>query len=154
MKTLRQSRILELIKNNSIETQSELLEFLRKDGYNVTQATVSRDIKEMRLIKVLGNDGSYRYAAESITPVDEESHSYLFTTAVTGVECAHNLVVIKTRSGMAQAVCAALDATGRVGVMGSIAGDDTIFVAHRTDAGALSLVAELKKLISGKNPIV
>ena len=77
--------------------------------------------------------------------------SDLFSTAVTGVEFAHTLVVIKTRSGMAQAVCAALDSTYRIGVIGSIAGDDTIFVAARTDAAAANLVSDLKKMISGKN---
>jgi len=151
MKTLRQTKILDLIKNNSIETQSELLELLKAEGFNVTQATVSRDIKEMRLVKVLGDDGRYRYASDAITSEEDESHSYLFSTAVTGVEFAHTLVVIKTRSGMAQAVCAALDSTYRVGVIGSIAGDDTIFVAARTDAAAANLVSDLKKMISGKN---
>ena len=151
MKTLRQTKILDLIKNNSIETQSELLELLKAEGFNVTQATVSRDIKEMRLVKVLGDDGRYRYASDAITSEEDESHSYLFSTAVTGVEFAHTLVVIKTRSGMAQEVCAALDSTYRIGVIGSIAGDDTIFVAARTDAAAANLVSDLKKMISGKN---
>lgn len=151
MKTLRQSKIFELIKNNSIETQSELLEMLQREGYNVTQATVSRDIKEMRLIKVLDSDGSYKYASEKVLAADEESNAYLFSTAVTSVEYSHILVVIKTRSGMAQAVCAALDSTHRAGVMGSIAGDDTIFVATRTDSAAAVLVSDLKKLISAKN---
>ncbi len=151
MKTHRQTRILELIKNNSIETQTELLEMLRRDGYNVTQATVSRDIKELRLIKVLDADGKYKYAYDTSTGEDEESHSYLFSTAVTGVEYSHSLAVIKTHSGMAQAVCAALDSMQRAGVMGSIAGDDTIFVATRTDAAAAALVSELRELINTRN---
>ncbi len=153
MKTLRQTKILDLIKNNSIETQSELLELLKAEGFKVTQATVSRDIKEMRLIKVLDNDGKYRYASDTISAAEDESHAYLFSTAVTGVEVTHTLVVIKTRSGMAQAVCAALDSTYRVGVIGSIAGDDTIFVAARTDAAAANLVSDLKKMISEKNTL-
>lgn len=153
MKTLRQTKIIDLIKNNSIETQSELLELLKAEGFKVTQATVSRDIKEMRLIKVLGEDGKYRYASDTVSSGEDESHAYLFSTAVTGVEFAHTLVVIKTRSGMAQAVCAALDSTYRVGVIGSIAGDDTIFVAARTDAAAANLVSDLKKMISEKNTL-
>ena len=153
MKTLRQTKILDLIKNNSIETQSELLELLKAEGFKVTQATVSRDIKEMRLIKVLDNDGKYRYASDTISAAEDESHAYLFSTAVTRVEVTHTLVVIKTRSGMAQAVCAALDSTYRVGVIGSIAGDDTIFVAARTDAAAANLVSDLKKMISEKNTL-
>ena len=151
MKTLRQTKILELIKNNSIETQSDLLEMLRKDGFNVTQATVSRDIKEMRLIKVLDSSGTYKYAYDKVTNTEEMSNSYLFSTAVTSIDYAHNLVVIKTGVGMAQAVCAALDSIQRPGVMGSIAGDDTIFVATRPESASASLVADLKKLITGNN---
>lgn len=151
MKTRRQARILELIKENDVETQSELLDMLKNDGFHVTQATVSRDIKEMRLIKILSGSGSYKYASEMIQNDDRESHSYLFATAVISVESSHNLVVIKTRTGMAQAVCAALDATERSGVLGTIAGDDTIFVATRTDSVSASLVSDLKRLVNEKN---
>ena len=151
MKTRRQERILELIKEHHIETQSELLEMLRKDGFHVTQATVSRDIKEMRLIKILGPNGTYQYAAEMLSGEEPPSHSYLFSTAVVSVDSAHTLVVIKTQIGMAQAVCAALDATDRSGVLGTIAGDDTIFVATRTDSVALTLVADIKKMMTVKN---
>ena len=150
MKTHRQSKILELIRNNNVETQADLLEMLRNDGFNVTQATVSRDIKEMRLIKILSGSGTYKYASEVVQNDERESHSYLFSTAVTSVESAHNLVVIKTRTGMAQAVCAALDATDRAGVLGTIAGDDTIFVATRTDSVSASLVNDLKRLMNDR----
>ena len=150
MKAHRQARILELISNNSVETQSELLDMLRKDGYNVTQATASRDIKEMRLIKVLDKGGTYKYACDTINAAQDSAHFYLFSTSVLSIDYSHNLVVIKTGSGMAQAVCAALDSTRRSGVLGSIAGDDTIFVAVRTDAAAAALAADLKKLISGR----
>ena len=151
MKTKRQARILELIKEHDIETQSDLLEMLKEDGYNVTQATVSRDIKEMRLIKLLGMNGVYKYAAEAVTNEEQQSHSYLFSTAVISVDHAHTLVVIKTQTGMAQAVCAALDATARAGVLGSIAGDDTIFVATRADSVSVALVSDIKKMMSDKN---
>lgn len=151
MKTGRQAKILELIRENNIETQSDLLEMLRSSGFNVTQATVSRDIKEMRLVKVLGNSGTYKYAAETVTPAEEASHSYLFSTAVLSIDYAHCLVVIKTRSGMAQAVCAALDSTHRIGVLGSIAGDDTIFIATRTDASSVTLVSDLRKLLKNNS---
>ena len=150
MKTRRQARILELIREQPIETQAELLALLEADGYHVTQATVSRDIKEMRLIKLLDANGMYRYAAESISNEERQSHAYLFSTAVISVEHAHTLVVIKTQTGMAQAVCAALDATDRPGVLGSIAGDDTIFVATRADSASVSLVADIKKLMVRK----
>lgn len=151
MKTKRQARILELIRRQPVETQSELLELLRGDGFNVTQATVSRDIKELRLIKLLDANGMYRYAAESVSNEERQSHAYLFSTAVTGVDHAHALVVIKTQVGMAQAVCAALDATDRPGVLGSIAGDDTIFVATRSDAVSVALEADIKQLMARKN---
>lgn len=150
MKTKRQTKILELIRENNIETQSDLLEKLKVEGFKVTQATVSRDIKEMRLIKVLGNDGVYKYSAETIPQSDEKSHSYLFVTAVISVEYSRNIVVIKTKTGMAQAVCAYLDSRSRLGVLGSIAGDDTIFVVTRTDSVSVSLVADIKKLMSDK----
>ena len=151
MKTKRQARILELIKEHEIETQTELLEMLRNDGYSVTQATVSRDIKEMRLVKLLDSGGSYKYAVETAPSEENPSHAYLFSTAVVSVEHSHSLVVIKTQIGMAQAVCAALDATERAGVLGSIAGDDTIFVATRTDAASVSLVADIRKMMSRKD---
>ena len=150
MKKKRHDKILEIIKENEIETQGDLAQMLRESGFNVTQATVSRDIKEMRLIKVPDRKGSYKYACDNISMSEEASHLYLFQTSVQSVESAHNLVVIKTGVGMAGAVCAALDATRRAGVMGSIAGDDTIFVALRTDAAAGNLVSDLKKLISRK----
>ena len=151
MKIRRQTKILELIKAHPIETQSELLERLKQEGFRVTQATVSRDIKEMRLIKVPDSHGAYRYAADTPEEQEEEpSHSYLFATAVTGVDYAHTLVVIKTKVGMAQAVCAALDSTNRAGVLGTLAGDDTIFVATRTDAASAGLVSDLKKRMSEK----
>ena len=151
MKTRRQARILELIRENEIETQSDLLRMLKDDGFNVTQATVSRDIKEMRLIKLLDSNGSYKYSSETAGNEEHQSHSYLFSTDVISVEHTHSLVVIKTQTGMAQAVCAALDSTERAGVLGSIAGDDTIFVATRADAVSASLVADIKKMMSRKN---
>ena len=151
MKIRRQARILELIREYDIETQSDLLAKLKQDGFQVTQATVSRDIKEMRLLKTLDSNGTYKYSAEMVSAEEQQSHSYLFSTAVTGVDCAHSLVVIKTQIGMARAVCAALDATDRVGVLGSIAGDDTIFVATRTDSVAVSLVTDIKKMMTAKN---
>lgn len=151
MKTKRQTKILELIREHHIETQSELLERLKEEGFKVTQATVSRDIKEMRLVKVPGSNGEYKYASETVSEETEESHSYLFSTAVTSVDYAHTLVVIKTKVGMAQAVCAALDSTSRAGVLGTIAGDDTIFVATRADSVSIGLVSDLKKLMSDKN---
>ena len=150
MKIERQTKILELIKENDIETQSELLEKLNAEGFSATQATVSRDIKELRLVKVPSSNGAYKYASENVSEDESQSHSYLFSTAVTNIDYAHALVVIKTKVGMAQAVCAALDSTNRAGVIGTIAGDDTIFVATRSDSASSGLVSDLKKLVSNK----
>ncbi len=151
MKIERQTKILELIKENDIETQSELLEKLNAEGFSATQATVSRDIKELRLVKVPSSNGAYKYASENVSEDESQSHSYLFSTAVTNIDYAHALVVIKTKVGMAQAVCAALDSTNRAGVIGTIAGDDTIFVATRSDSASSGLVSDLKKLMSDKS---
>ena len=151
MKIERQTKILELIKENDIETQSELLEKLNAEGFSATQATVSRDIKELRLVKVPSSNGAYKYASENVSEDESQSHSYLFSTAVTNIDYAHALVVIKTKVGMAQAVCAALDSTNRAGIIGTIAGDDTIFVATRSDSASSGLVSDLKKLMSDKS---
>ena len=112
------------------------------------QATISRDIKDLRLVKTLGSDGKYRYASANRSSTDIRSNfSNLFSTSVNSIDVAQNLVVIKTLSGMAQAVCAALDSADYPSVVGTIAGDDTIFIACRTADLAVSLTEELKKLI-------
>ena len=140
MKTGRHARIL--------ETQDELLTRLREEGFKATQATISRDIKDLRLVKTLGSDGKYRYVSASRSSTDIRTNfSNLFSTSVNSIDVAQNLVVIKTLSGMAQAVCAALDSADYPSVVGTIAGDDTIFIACRTADLAVSLTEELKKLI-------
>ena len=144
MKTGRHARIAE----HPIETQDELLTRLREEGFKATQATISRDIKDLRLVKTLGSDGKYRYVSASRSSTDIRTNfSNLFSTSVNSIDVAQNLVVIKTLSGMAQAVCAALDSADYPSVVGTIAGDDTIFIACRTADLAVSLTEELKKLI-------
>lgn len=148
MKTGRHARILDIIAEHSIETQDELLSRLREEGFKATQATISRDIKDLRLVKTLGSDGKYRYVSASRSSTDIRTNfSNLFSTSVNSIDAAQNLVVIKTLSGMAQAVCAALDSADYPSVVGTIAGDDTIFIACRTADLAVSLTEELKKLI-------
>ena len=148
MKTKRQAKMLELIKRNDIETQEELASLLNQAGFRVTQATISRDIKDLRLVKTLGSDGKYRYVSASRSSTDIRTNfSNLFSTSVNSIDIAQNLVVIKTLSGMAQAVCAALEGADYPSVVGTIAGDDTIFIACRTADLAVSLTEELKKLI-------
>ena len=148
MKTGRHTRILDIITEHPIETQDELLTRLREEGFKATQATISRDIKDLRLVKTLGSDGKYRYVSASRSSTDIRTNfSNLFSTSVNSIDVAQNLVVIKTLSGMAQAVCAALDSADYPSVVGTIAGDDTIFIACRTADLAVSLTEELKKLI-------
>ena len=148
MKTGRHARIIDIIDEHTIETQDELLTRLREEGFKATQATISRDIKDLRLVKTLGSDGKYRYVSASRSSTDIRTNfSNLFSTSVNSIDVAQNLVVIKTLSGMAQAVCAALDSADYPSVVGTIAGDDTIFIACRTADLAVSLTEELKKLI-------
>ena len=152
MKSSRHSKILEIISEHPIETQDELLSRLKTEGYKVTQATISRDIKDLRLVKTLGSDGKYRYTeAQASSSEIRSNFDQLFLSSVVSMDLAQNIVVIKTLSGMANAVCAALDSTGNSAVVGTIAGDDTIFVACRTDEHARSLVSTLKQLSLSKD---
>lgn len=152
MKSSRHSKILEIISEHPIETQDELLSRLKTEGYKVTQATISRDIKDLRLVKTLGSDGKYRYTGAQASSSEIRSNfDQLFLSSVVSMDLAQNIVVIKTLSGMANAVCAALDSTGNSAIVGTIAGDDTIFVACRTDEHARSLVSTLKQLRLSKD---
>ncbi|HBM99124.1 MAG TPA: arginine repressor [Ruminococcus sp.] len=148
MKSGRHARILDIIAEKPIETQDELLTILKSEGYKATQATISRDIKDLRLVKTLGSDGKYRYVTAEINTTNLQSgFSSLFGTAVVSIDRAENIVVIKTLSGMAQAICASLDSINYNSVVGTIAGDDTIFIACRSKELASGFSDELKKLI-------
>ena len=148
MKSRRHAKILDIISEYPIETQDELLTRLKDEGYKATQATISRDIKDLRLVKTLGSDGRYRYVSASKNSTDIRTNfSSLFASSVNSIDFAQNIVVIKTLSGMAQAVCAALDSNDYKAVVGTIAGDDTIFIACRSSQLAVNLTEELKKLI-------
>ena len=148
MKNNRPAKILEIIKNNEIKTQEELLDHLKNAGFNVTQATISRDIKELRLVKVLSADGVYSYSVSNMQMTDMASKFYqLFADSVVSVDWAQNIVVVKCYSGMAQAVCAALDSMKWSGIVGTLAGDDTMFIVSYSEQSAKNLVAEMKKII-------
>lgn len=150
MKTRRHLKILELIKEYDIDTQDELLRYLRESGFDVTQATVSRDIKELRLVKTLSPAGKYKYSTGNDNTNDMSAKFYtLFTDSVHSVEAAQNLVVIKCMTGMAQAVCAAMDASRSRNFVGTLAGEDTIFVVCRNETAALETQDEFRKLIHG-----
>ena len=147
MKSGRQEAILRLIQDHAIDTQSDLLYLLREEGFEGTQATVSRDLKSLRLVKSLGEDGRYRYT----TGTAHADKSYpkfhsLFDHAALTVDHAGNMVVIKCASGMAQGICAAMDALQWKTVVGTLAGDDTIFCVMRTEADATDMVRKLQQL--------
>lgn len=149
MKTRRHAKILELIKEHDIDTQDELLRYLRESGFDVTQATVSRDIKELRLVKTLSRTGQYKYSTGSENVNDMSSKFYsLFSDSVLSVESAQNMVVVKCMTGMAQAVCAAMDAMYWQGFVGTLAGEDTIFIVCSNEAAAQGTQDEFRKLIN------
>lgn len=148
MKLNRHAKVLELIKLYPINTQEDLLEKLREEGYSVTQSTVSRDIKSLRLQKTLSHDGKYRYCAPSAQQTDmQNSFTGILAGSVVSVEGAMNMVVVKTYSGMASAACAAIDAMNFPTVVGTLAGDDTIFIACTNVEAAEEFVIELKKSV-------
>lgn len=149
MKTRRHAKILDLIKENDIDTQDELLRLLRDGGFDVTQATVSRDIKELRLVKSLSGKGKYRYSTGQDNVRDISSKFYsLFGDSVLTVDAAQNIIVIKCMTGMAQAVCASMDTLSFVGVVGTLAGEDTILVVCKNTETAVERQEEFRKLIN------
>ena len=148
MKTKRQSKILELIRKNDIETQEELLAHLLKAGYVVTQATVSRDIREMKLTKVSINGGRQKYTALNDNVEDlSEKYVRVLRDGFVSMDMAQNILVIKTVSGMAGAVCASIDAMNIHEIVGSIAGDDTIMCAIRTTEDTVAIMKRLRKIV-------
>lgn len=145
MKIKRQSKIVELIKDNEIETQDKLVEMLNAEGFNVTQATVSRDMRELRLTKVSTGSGSQKYAVLDSDNVQlSERLTRVFRDGVVSIDYAQNIIVIKTLNGMAMAVAAVLDSMDNSEVMGTIAGDDTIFCVVKTEQKAVKLIEKLK----------
>ncbi len=151
MKNKRQEKILEIISSSDIETQESLLDRLREAGYDVTQATVSRDIRELQLIKVTSK-GGYKYAQRE-TEETRQSAKYvnILRETVISVENANNMIVIKTYSGMAQAAAAAIDALLSDSLLGCIAGDDTIFAVAHTSNSAVSIVKQIKERLGIAN---
>ena len=148
MKVKRQSKILELIRNNDIETQEELQAYLVKDGYAVTQATVSRDIREMKLTKIATNNGKQKYVALNDNTDDlSEKYVRVLKDGYVSMDMAQNILVIKTVSGMAGAVCASIDAMNIHEIVGSIAGDDTIMCAIRTTEDTIQIMKKLRRII-------
>lgn len=130
MKTWRHKKILEAIKEQEISTQEELVEALQKAGFSVTQATISRDIKELGLVKVPGKSGVSRYTVpgEPLNPRNEDRMKRLFKDAVISMDSSENLIIIKTLPGEAQGVASTVDNAGWPEIIGTVGGDDTILV--------------------------
>ena len=148
MKKGRQEKILELINKYEIETQDELMEFLGQEGYLVTQATVSRDIRDLDLVKVAMPGGSYKYVVSGVSKKQRGhagSISHAIANTVISIRCAQNMIVIKTSAGMAQAVAIAIDRISDDDILGSVAGDDTIFVMTPDNDAAVGVASRLKK---------
>ena len=148
MKAKRQSKILELIRKNDIETQEELLAFLLDDGFVVTQATVSRDIREMKLTKIATESGRQKYAVlNDKVEYMSEKYARVLRDGFVSMDVAQNILVIKTVSGMAGAVCASIDAMNLHEIVGSIAGDDTIMCAIRTTEDTVTIMKKIRKIV-------
>ncbi len=147
-KSERQQKIIELIGTNNISTQTELTNRLVDMGYDVTQATISRDLQEMRIMKVTLPDGTYKYAASNDSDIRiNDKLQNVFEQCLVSVDYANNLVVLKTISGAAQAVGYALDSFTWEEIVGSIAGDDTIMIVVRNEKSAKQLCAKLLKYL-------
>ena len=151
MKSQRQAKIMEIISGRNVETQEQLLAALQAEGFHATQATISRDIKELRIVKELTNMGTYRYT----TAVNEVGNSFsarlntIFRECVVNVDYAQNMIVIRTLPGLASAAASAIDAMNMSPVVGSLAGDDTVMVVMRDGNAAAAFYAEIKNLTNG-----
>ncbi len=148
MKTNRQSKIIEIIQKNEVETQDELSALLEKDGFRVTQATVSRDIRELKLTKIPTASGRQKYAVITDAPENlSKKYERVLREGFLSMDMAQNILVIKTVSGMASAVCAAIDAMKMREIVGSIAGDDTIMCAIWTVDDTYAVMKKIRRIV-------
>ena len=148
MKTNRQSKIIEIIQKNEVETQDELSALLEKDGFRVTQATVSRDIRELKLTKIPTAGGRQKYAVITDAPENlSKKYERVLREGFLSMDMAQSILVIKTVSGMASAVCAAIDAMKMREIVGSIAGDDTIMCAIRTVDDTYAVMKKIRRIV-------
>lgn len=147
MKSARHRKILELIRTQDVNTQEELTNRLREAGFSVTQATVSRDLKDLRIIKVQRDEGGYRYLCPNIGTESSVKFNGLFADSALSVTPAGNIVAVRCHAGMAQAICTAMDAAGLPDVVATLAGDDTIFVLCPNDSKAAAVAQNLNRLI-------
>ncbi len=148
MKNSRHTRILEIISDHVIETQDDLIEKLKDSGYNVTQATVSRDIKQLGLVKTATKDGGYKYtSSKNDSSSNENKLKNIMRETVVNAQNAQNIIVVKTFPGMANAAAAALDSLAEEAIVGSIAGDDTIFIVVHNNEEASEFTNYIREII-------
>ncbi len=150
MKVQRQAKIMEIISNKNVETQEQLLAELTKSGFQTTQATISRDIREMRIVKEMTNFGTYRYtvATEEVSGSFTGKLNTIFRECIIGYDYAQNLIVVRTLPGLASAAAAAIDSMNMSVVVGSIAGDDTVLIVMRDHNAAAVFCGEIKNLLN------
>lgn len=149
MKNARHQKILEIIEKYEVDTQGALIDLLAKEGYYVTQTTASRDIRELRLVKGLTGKGTYKYVLPEIKKEGNTSAlNSAITDSVVAVDFAGNMLVIRTTSGMANAIAVCVDQMAMEGILGSVAGDDTIMMVVRDVQTAQSLASELRRAFS------
>lgn len=150
MKSQRQAKILEIISNKNVETQEQLLAELQDAGFRGTQATISRDIKELRIVKELTSRGAYRYTTSSneLNGTFSARLNTIFRECVVSFDYAQNIVVIHTLPGLANAAASAVDAMNMSSVLGSLAGDDTVMIVMRDMNSAASFCGEIKSLLN------
>ena len=150
MKSQRQAKIMEIISNRNVETQEQLLALLQDEGFRATQATISRDIKELRIVKELTSLGTYRYTTANSEVASSFSNrlNTIFRECVTGFDYAQNIIIIRTLPGLASAAGSAIDAMNMSMVVGSLAGDDTVMIVMRDNNSAAAFCGEIKNLIS------
>lgn len=149
MKSARQNIIMDIISNQNIETQSQLLDALAERGIKSTQATLSRDIKDMHLVKEQTISGTYKYSLSAKLAADSEAIKLkkILKECVTSYDIAQNLIIIKTLPGLAPAACSALDMMNLENLVGTLAGDNTAFLAMRDTNSALQFYHEIEELI-------
>ena len=150
MKSKRQAKIMEIISTSDIETQEQLLQELQNAGFTSTQATISRDIKELRIVKELTSLGTYRYtsASREVSNTITTRLNTIFRECVTSLDYAQNIIVIHTLPGLANAAASALDAMSRSVVLGTLAGDDTVIAIMRDSNSAAAFCGEIRSLMN------
>lgn len=150
MKSKRQAKIMEIISTTNVETQEQLLQELQEAGFTSTQATISRDIKELRIVKELTSFGTYRYTtvAKEVPNTFSTRLNTIFRECVTNFDYAQNIIVIHTLPGLANAAASAVDAMNMSVVLGTLAGDDTVFIVMRDTNAAAAFCGEIKGLLN------